>query len=183
MANSKEKTYWPHMILGFLILGIVLGYWTIKSAISMPVQESNEYMLKYQKADININEIITHKKAFERLYSINILDTKTMTMIDNINSNLQQPKVVALKSGSNSFSYEVIAKDKTTISDANVTFLLTRPHTVKDDKLFKNIPYIDGKYQIKDVNITKEGRYTLQLRAKISDSIIGYSQISAYLKK
>jgi len=182
MANSKEKTYWPHMILGFLILGIVLGYWTIKSAISMPVQESNEYMLKYQKADININEITAKKIAFDKLYSINILDTKTMIMTDNINSNVQDTKVVALKSGLNSFYYEVVSRDNKSISDATVTFLLTRPHTRVDDKLFENIPYIDGKYVVSDVNITKEGRYTLQLRAKVADTI-GYSQVSAYLKK
>ena len=182
MANNREKTYWPHMIVGFLILGIVLGYWTIKSAISMPVQESNEYMLKYQKADININEILTKKKAFDKLYTINILDTKTMIMTDNINSNVQNTKLVALKNGSNSFSYEVSAKDKTIIKDVNVTFLLTRPHSVREDKIFENIPLVDGKYYINDVNITKEGRYTLQLRAEVKDTI-GYSQIGAYMKK
>ncbi|MFK5976988.1 MAG: hypothetical protein QM493_10810 [Sulfurovum sp.] len=182
MTNNKEQTYWPHMIVGFLLLGIVLGYWTIKSAISMPVQESNEYMLKYQKADININEILTKKKAFDKLYSINILDTKTMIMTDNINSNVQNTQVISLNSGSNSFSYEVIAKDKSVVKDAIVTFLLTRPHSVREDKLFENIPLVDSKYYINDVNITKEGRYTLQLRAKIGDTV-GYSQISAYMKK
>ena len=39
MAKNKGKTYWPHMILGFLAIGITLGYWTVKSATSMPVQE------------------------------------------------------------------------------------------------------------------------------------------------
>ncbi len=182
MATNRKKTYWPHMIVGFLLVGIVLGYWTIKSAIAMPVQESNEYMLKYQNADININKILTKKKAFDKLYTINILDTKTMIMTDNINSNVQNTKLVSLKSGSNSFSYEVVGRDKTIIKDAKVTFLLTRPHTVKEDKLFENIPFIDGKYKISDVNITKEGRYTLQLRVKVKDTV-GYSQIGAYMKK
>ena len=59
--KNKEKTYWPHMILGFLALGITLSYWTVKSASSVPVQESNNYMLKYQTADYTINEIIERK--------------------------------------------------------------------------------------------------------------------------
>ncbi len=181
MATTKETTYWPHMIVGFLILGIVLGYWTIKSATSMPVQESNEYMLKYQKADININEIIVKKKAFDKLYTINILDTKTMIMTDNINSNVQNTKLIVLSKGKNNFYYEVISKDKSIIKDAKVTFLLTRPHTVVDDKLFENVPFVDGKYQISNVDITKEGRYTLQLKVEIEDTI-GYSQIGAYMK-
>ena len=61
MANKNEKTYWPHMILGFLGIGIMLGYWTVKSAINMPVSESNEYQLKYQQADMNINQILESK--------------------------------------------------------------------------------------------------------------------------
>jgi hypothetical protein len=40
---------------------------------------------------------------------------------------------------------------------------------------------IEGKYTIKDINITKPGRYRLQLRAKIGEAI-GYSDIPAYLK-
>ena len=45
MVNKKEKTYWPHVIVGFIMMGVTLGYWTIKSASFMPVQESNN--LKY----------------------------------------------------------------------------------------------------------------------------------------
>jgi nitrogen fixation protein FixH len=63
----------------------------------------------------------------------------------------------------------------------NVTFRLTRPHTDKEDVLVENIPLIEGKYTIKDINITKPGRYRLQLRAKIGEAI-GYSDIPAYLK-
>lgn len=181
MAKNKEKTYWPHMILGFLTIGITLSYWTVKSASSMPVQESNQYMLKYQMADMNINQIMERKMAFDKAYSINILDVVTMVMTDNVNSNRPQPNPVKLSQGINAFSYEVVAKDGTKVSDANVTFLLTQPHSRTEDQLFTNIPYVDGKYQITDVNITKAGRYTLQLRAEVKDTM-GYSEVSAYLK-
>lgn len=147
----------------------------------MPVQESNQFMLKYQMADININDIMEKKIAFDQAYTINILDVETMIMTDNINSNIAQPNPVKLSRGSNTFLYEVIAKDGTKVSDANVTFLLTQPHSRTEDKLFLNVPYVDGKYHVKDVNITKAGRYTLQLRAEVDDTI-GYSEISAYLK-
>jgi hypothetical protein len=181
MAKNNDKTYWPHMILGFLTIGITLSYWTVKSASSMPVQESNQYMLKYQTADININQIMERKIAFDKAYSINILDAETMVMTDNVNSNRPQLNPVKLSQGINVFSYEVVAKDGTKVSDANVTFLLTQPHSRKEDQLFSNVPYVDGKYQIKDVDIKKAGRYTLQFRAEIVDTI-GYSEIAAYLK-
>jgi hypothetical protein len=181
MAKNSEKTYWPHMILGFLVLGITLSYWTVKSASSMPVQESNQFMLKYQMADMNINQIMERKKAFDKAYKIHMLDAETMVMTDNINSNRPQFNPVKLSQGINTFTYEVVAKDGTKVSDANVTFLLTQPHSRKEDKLFTHVPCEDGKYQISDVKITKAGRYTLQLRAEVGD-MIGYSEISAYLK-
>lgn len=181
MAKNNEKTYWPHMILGFLAIGITLGYWTVKSASSMPVQESNQYMLKYQTADININKITELKQAFDKAYTITLLDVETMVMTDNVNSNRPQPNPVKLSAGINDFSYEVLAKDGSKVSDANATFLLTQPHSRREDQLFTNVPYSDGKYQIKGVEITKAGRYTLQFRAEVVDTM-GYSAISAYLK-
>ena len=181
MAKNNEKTYWPHMILGFLTIGITLSYWTVKSASSIPVQESNQYMLKYQMADMNINQIMEKKIAFDKAYNIHLLDVETMVMTDNVNSNRPQLNPVKLSQGRNVFSYEIVAKDGTKVSDANVTFLLTQPHSRKEDKLFSNVPYENGKYQISDVEITKAGRYTLQFRAEVGDTI-GYSEVSAYLK-
>jgi len=181
MAKNKEKTYWPHMILGFLILGMTLSYWTVKSASSLPVQESNDYMMKYQQADININEILESKALFDQHYTIEVVDVKrVMIELENAKRAKAENSVV-LKQGKNSFTYVVAAKDGVAVSDANVTFLLTRPHSVREDKYVENIPFVDGKFQVHDINITKAGRYTLQLRAKIGETI-GYLQIPAYLK-
>ncbi len=181
MAKNSGKTYWPHMILGFLVLGITLSYWTVKSASSIPVQESNQYMLKYQMADMNINQIMEKQRAFDKAYTIQLLGVETMVMTDNVNSNCPQPNPVKLTQGMNRFTYAVVTKEGTSVSDANVTFLLTRPHSRSEDQLFSNVPYEDGKYQVTDVNITKAGRYTLQLRAEVGDTM-GYSEVSAYLK-
>lgn len=181
MAKNSKKTYWPHMILGFLAVGLTLAYWTVKSASSMPVQESNQYMLKYQIADMNINQIMELKIAFDKEYTITISDVEMITMTDNIHSRLPQPNAVKLVQGSNDFSYKVVTKDGTDVLDANVTFLLTQPHSIREDQLFINIPYKDGKYQIEGVELQKPGRYSLQFRAEVGDTM-GYSEIAAYLK-
>lgn len=181
MANNDKKTYWPHMILGFLAIGITLGYWTVKSASSLPVQEVNKYMLKYQMADMNINEITERKMAFDKVYTIELDDIEMMVMTDNINSNRPQPNVVKLSQGLNAFNYKVVSKEGSAVSDANVTFLLTQPHSRTQDKLLENIAFENGNYHVQGVEIQKPGRYTLQLRAVIGDTI-GYSEIPAYLK-
>lgn len=181
MARNKEKTYWPHMILGFLAIGITLGYWTIKSASSMPVQESNQYMLKYQTADLNINQILEAKARFDKAYRIEIINAPTMVMTDNIHSKRPQADAIKLMQGNNNFTYRVSSKEGKVISDANVTFLLTQPHSRTQDQVLTDISFANGIYQVKGVNIQKEGRYSLQFRAEIGDNM-GYSEVPAYLK-
>lgn len=181
MKNKNQKTYWPHMILGFLAVGITLSYWTVKSASSLPVQRSNEYMLKYQQADIHINEILEKKALFDKSYTIEIIDIQTVIQDLENAKRAKEEKVILLHLGENSFTYRINNNHGTTPIDANVTFLLTRPHSTKEDILIENVNAINGKYVIKDINISKVGRYTLQLRAKIGDAV-GYSQLPAYLK-
>jgi len=181
MEKNNKKTYWPHMILGFLAVGITLSYWTVKSASSLPVQEVNQYMMKYQQADININDILAKKTAFDKEYTIELRDVDMMVMTDNINSNRPQPDVVKLTKGENHFSYVVFTKAGQVVSDANVSFLLTRPHSRKDDVMLEKVAFSNGMYKTDVLDIQKAGRYTLQLRAAMGEKI-GYSQIAAYLK-
>jgi hypothetical protein len=181
MERTKQKTYWPHMIVGFLLLAIILGYWTIRAASSMPIQKTDDYMMSYQDFDLNNNQIIAAKEAFDRAYQIRLIGAETMVMTDNIHSNRPQQDAVVLQKGPNHFVYSINAKDGSAAPEANVSFVLTRPHTNVDNQTARTISF-DGKlYATEDFNITKAGRYTLHLRAKIGESI-GFSSISAYLK-
>lgn len=182
IENKNQKTYWPHMILGFLAIGITLGYWTVKHAVQMPVQEVNEYMMKYQQADLGINDILEKKHAFDKDYSIKLNDVKMMVMTDNVNSKIPQPDAVILGKGKNHFSYTVSKKDGTIVSNAEVSFLLTRPHTREDDVMIEKVPFKDGVYTTPELDIQKPGRYTLQFRAKINENTVGYAEVPAYLK-
>jgi hypothetical protein len=179
--SSKEKTYWPHMILGFLMLGITLSYWTVKSASSVPVQESNNYMLKYQQADMNINEIIKRKNLFDTKYHIEIIDVKSeLIEIENA-KRVKKERSVLLTKGANNFIYSIVSKNGSVQNDANVSFQLTRPHRRQEDIFVENVTEKNGKYIVENINIVKAGRYILQLRVKIGEAI-GYSEIPAYLK-
>ncbi|MEA3456564.1 MAG: FixH family protein [Campylobacterota bacterium] len=179
-ANNSKKTYWPHMIIGFLMLAIVLGYWTIKAASSMPVQETNDYMMKYQESDMNINEILESKQKFDKDYTIKLTDVETMVMTDNIHSNRPQPDPVKLTMGGNHFSYSVTDRAGNTVNDAKASFLLTRPHSVREDEMIEVVENQNDKYVTPDLNISKPGRYTLQFRATIGDAT-GYLSTEAYL--
>ncbi|MEA3490709.1 MAG: FixH family protein [Campylobacterota bacterium] len=181
MEKNREKTYWPHMIIGFLVLAIVLSYWTIRAASSMPVQETNDYMMKYQESDMNINDILARKQLFDNDYLIKLIEVETMVMTDNIHSNRPQPNPVKLTMGANNFSYLVTNKAGEALNSAKVSFLLTRPHSVADDQMIEVVESRDGKYITPDINISKPGRYTLQFRAIIGDAT-GYISTEAYLQ-
>jgi predicted nucleic acid-binding Zn-ribbon protein len=180
--NHKEVSYWPHMILGFLIVGITLSYWTVKSASSIPVQESNAFMMKYQQADMKINEILRKKERFDAQYRIEMVDTPTAMVEIEHAKRAKAERAVVLHSGGNTFYYHVVDRTGHLSTDANVSFLLTRPHTKSEDHLVENVPVKDGKYVIENIEVVKPGRYTLRLKAVIDDNTVGYSNTPAYLK-
>jgi len=184
MINKKEKTYWPHMIVGFLMMAITLGYWTIRSASSMPVQESNTLMQKYQMVDININDILTKREAFDKNFKIDLVDVKRIVVTNNIHSNRIQLNPVELTVGENNFNFIINSKNNSNIeilNNAKISFLLTRPHTRVDDILIEDIKYKDMNIKIQNINIQKAGRYVIQLRVDYKDTI-GYFETPAYLK-
>ncbi|MBN2826326.1 MAG: hypothetical protein JXQ76_13430 [Campylobacterales bacterium] len=180
-TSNKEKTYWPHMIVGFIFMAIVLGYWTIKSASSMPVQEVNMYMQKYQLVDININEIMVKKEAFDKNFAIELLDKKTIINEDNRFSNRKAFEYIELKQGKNNFVFNIKTLGSTTLQEPKVSFLLTRPHTRVDDQYIQDIKLDNGYYTINDIEISKKGRYVIQFRVDTVDGSIGYFEKDAYL--
>ena len=186
MERVKEKTYWPHMIVGFLMMAVTLGYWTIRSASSMPVQESNTYMQKYQIVDMDINKLLSKKDAFNKNYMIGLTQKERMVVTDNIHSNRIQEDQIVLKDGKNSFTFIIKDKSNSTIVSSldvdSIEFLLTRPHTKVDDILVKDIKFKDDKIIINNINIKKKGRYTIQIRLDMKDGSLGYYQTPAYLK-
>lgn len=184
MTKKNQNRVWFLFVMGMLGFGISMVIWTIKETSSLPVQESNDYMLKYQTADKNINEIMALESKFNAKYKIKIIGTELLKLegnLQNIHSKRRQSIPIKLNTGSNSFNY-LITQDDKPVENAKVTFLLTRPHSRKNDHLEKNVHYKDGHYVTKAIELTKKGRYTLQLKVEI-EGLIGYSEIPAYLTK
>ena len=88
--------------------------------------------------------------------------------------------VVALKRR-NDIGFRVTDRDGNAVTDANVTLLLTRPHTRSEDRLYSDIPYADGIYKVEGVEVKKPGRYILRLRVSIGDAV-GFMDTEGYLK-
>ncbi len=167
------------MILGFLSIGMTLGYWTISSAIHMPVNESNAFQSKYQQADMHINEIIEAQQRFDAKYRITLLDIHPSDFQPNKFLKRKHGEILALQK-KNHLRYKVETLSGEAVNDANVSFLLTRPHTVADDQKFDALKADQGIYHV-DFDLEKAGRYTLRLRVQKGDAI-GFVGYEAYLK-
>ncbi len=180
MANNSDRgKFWPYMILGFLAIGITLGYWTVKHAIGMPVNESNEYMMKYQTAEKKANEIIEAQQRFDRRYDLKLEGMK-LSDFKPVHLKRKPGPIVAL-GPVNTVSYRITDKSGAPVNDANVTLLLTRPQTAADDQIFKDIPGKNGLYTVADLKLKKPGRYILRVRAQKGDAI-KYQDTAGYYK-
>ncbi len=166
--DNNSGKYWPYMILGFLFIGITLGYWTVKSAISLPVQESNEFLKKYQDVEKKGREIQEAEAKFDKEYRV-LFSGLEKSDFKEKNIKRKPHQYYALKD-SNSVALEITKLDGTPAKDLNVTLLLTRPQTTKDDQLFKSIPFRDGAYRVDNLTVKKKGRYILRFRAQKGDA-------------
>ena len=183
MTKKNQNRLWFAIVMGMLAFGIGMVIWTVKQATSLPVQESNDFMLKYQQADININSIMENKAKFDAKYTIELQNKELITLDEeyqNINSKRKQEKPVKLAMGENIFSYTINDNQGKRVENAKFTFLLTRPFTRKEDQKEDNVTISNGLYVTKSINIKNKGRYTLQVKATI-DSLTGYLTTSAYL--
>ena len=163
--NENSGKYWPYMILGFLFIGITLGYWTIKNTISLPVHESNRYMQKYQDADKASNEIVESQARFDAKYSVAF---SGLEKSDFKPKHLKRkPHVHYALNDNNSLTFTIKDKSGKGVSDANITLLVTRPQTEKEDYYAQDISKSgDGVYKVSNIKIANKGRYIL--RTKIS---------------
>ncbi|CAA6824108.1 MAG: Unknown protein [uncultured Sulfurovum sp.] len=185
MTKKNQNRFWFLFVMGILSFGIAMVIWTVKQAVSIPVHESNNYMLKYQMADMNINEIMELEAKFKAKYKISLKNIELIELSDeekNTNAKRAQTTPIKLTSGFNSFTYAITTHNLSVIDNAKVTFQLTRPHSRYDDYLEKNVKYHNNHYRTSPIELTKKGRYTLVLKVEIDD-LIGYSEVPAYLNK
>ena len=141
------KNYWPHAIVGSLILIVASCVATIILAVKNPVEMDGFYFERYQNVDENINEIEASQRRFDAKYAL-----KFEAKFDGLSGHFAI--AVAPKNGSQTpnFTHEI---------------LLTRPATNEQNQNLD--AKFDGQILKKQpVTLPKKGRW--QILLKISDS-------------
>jgi len=128
MSNNNDSgKFWPYMILGFLAIGITLGYWTIKNTINLPVHESNQFMQKYQDADKGANEIIESAYRFDSKYSVAFSGLEKSDFKPKFLK--RKPHQYYVLNEVNNLKIKVTTKDGKSANGIFIKSILTRPQT------------------------------------------------------
>ncbi len=164
MKQIKERNYWPHAIVGMILIVVIAGAYTIKIAVDNPVQEDTYFMEKYQKVNKDINKLMKKKSDFDKNFTISYSTLK-------------------FNQGTNSISIEV--KDKTDanlVKNADITLLVTRPETNEFNQNLKPTKIENGKYIFDNIKINKPGRWKILTDIKIN-KFEGYNTYEVYATK
>jgi len=154
MANTHklERNYWPHSIIGGIILIIIACAATIKIALDHPVQMDSFYMEKYQNVDRNINEIRQAQQVFDANFALEYATKKFILGEES------------------TFSFQIIDKNSNkAVSDAQISLLLTRPETNEFNQEYTLKSAQNGVFSVSGITVDKPGRWQILTKINIDD--------------
>ncbi|MBN2869348.1 MAG: FixH family protein [Campylobacterales bacterium] len=147
---KNPGTKWP-IIIAVSIVGIIVAcVATIKVALNNPVQMSDYGMQNYHTYDMNANDIINAKIAFDQKYAIAFLTPQ-----------IDEKETV--------IEYKVTDKSGNGVNDAEVEVVLTRPDNTDFNINLTQPSVEEGKYTFKAVELPKVGRWDILAKIRIGD--------------
>jgi nitrogen fixation protein FixH len=161
--KKEEINYWPYAIVGMILTVVLLGIWTIKVAVSNPVQLDNSYMMTYQDVDENINEILAKQQAFDARYSVDLSRN-------------------VLKVGRNRIEIVVRSNAGAPVENAGIVAVVTRPTTTKEDIELKTFEHKGALYVSEPFELKRGGRWNIQVRVTIGDDV-GFKTRKTFVKE
>lgn len=150
---KNPGTKWPIIISAGIIGVIALSTSTVMFAMKHPVEVSDYGLQKYQDYDKNANDIINAQIEFDKVYDINLITTK-------------------LDANSAVLEYAIHTKDGSSVDNAKIEAVFTRPESAKDSMHTDVQSMGDGIYKTKPIKLSREGRWDILAKIEID----GYSR-------
>lgn len=193
MENPKKGIQKYHLWLAFffLIFGGTFSMiiWTVKSAVATPVYDDKSFLSSYHDVDDNFNRMMVQNQRFNNLYDVQVtINERTLGMeikdafLGQRSLEKQSTNQNMLKVGDNSFSVIVTSKESAEIvSDANVTFQITRAIEDMYDIDLNTFTYANGSYTT-TAKIDLAGNWNVYGTIKVAEDI-GYLYIKTHTPK
>ncbi len=157
MGIISSGKIWPYAISGAILtfFGAIVFSITIivKEA---PVEKSDTYMMDYNYADLQANELIEQEIAFNKKYKISYI-TESLTQTNTV------------------LKYKVTDLNDIVINNAKILAVITRPDNHKNDQELTNPSIDNGIYTFNSVTLNKPGRWNVIAKVSIGDNERFYS--------
>jgi nitrogen fixation protein FixH len=141
---------WPYAIGASILLVFGFAVATIVVTSTMPVEKSDIYMMYYQEADANANELIEARIAFDKKYNVEYI-TDTLSKKSTV------------------IRYKVYDKNFNPVNSAKIKVIITRPNNHKDDQELNNPTVENGIYTFAPTTLPKEGRWNVMAKVNVDD--------------
>ncbi len=149
MSKSKGLV-WPYAI--GISIALVFGACvaTIIVTSTLPVENSDTYMMGYHEADAKANELLQAKIDFNKEYKVEYV-TDGLNLTNTI------------------IKYKVTTLDLKEVSDAKIEVVVTRPNNHKHDQTLKSSTLVDGTYTFSSIELPVEGRWDIMAKVSVGD--------------
>lgn len=147
MKNTLSARIWPYAIGGSIILVFGFCVATVFVVESANIQPTNEFMTNYQTAEINANDYINNKIAFDKKYKI-----------------VYEPNELKEKA---ELAFKVTDLNGNAVEDAKLTILVSRPETHVYDQKLVSQTLENGNYIFKNVKFEKVGVWDIITKVEI----------------
>lgn len=151
MSNKSQGRIWPYAIVGSILFIIAAAAATVVVAVKNPVEMSDLDMQGYHHYDAHANDIISAKIAFDKKYTI-----------DYVSKELSQDNAVIV--------YKVSSKDGTSINDAKINIMVTRPDNHKSDIAFDKVKVDNGIYTFEVGRLPLAGRWDIMAHVVVGEN-------------
>lgn len=148
--NKNNGRIWPYAIGVSIILVFGACVATVMVANTLPVEQSDTYMMGYHEADDKANELIEAAIAFNKKYKIEYVTD-------------------GLHVDSSTIKYRVSDIDSNPINSAKIKVIVTRPNNHKHDQELHNPTVENGVYSFSAVTLAQEGRWDIMAKVSVDD--------------
>lgn len=141
---------WPYAI--GLAITCVFGFCvaTIVVTNSAHIQESDDYMAKYQDADANINALIESRIAFDKNYKIKYI-------------------AEGIRGDSSVIKYQLTDLNSNPVNDATIIVATSRPETEEFNQKLENPTVENGVYSFDGAKFPKAGVWNIVAKIDAGD--------------
>jgi len=151
MKKKQTAKRWPILISLSIFTIFLASIATVIVALKNPVEMSDRGMQDYHDYDMNVNEIIAARIAFNKKYTIEYL------------GKLDQSNAVV--------AYKVTTKDGSAVNDAKINIMVTRPNDHATDIPLEDASVANGVYTFNSISLPKAGRWDI-----LANFVIGNDQ-------